>query len=257
MRILVIGDIVGQPGRRAVAGLLPELRNKYRPDLVIANGENAAHGRGITPRNVQELVQSGVDVVTSGNHIWDQKEIIPYMAASVPLLRPINYPAGAPGQGYLIQSGVLVVNLMGRTFMYNVECPFRTMDRLLAELPAPPKVIVVDFHAEASSEKVAMGWYLDGRVSAVVGTHTHVPTADARVLPKGTAFVSDIGMTGPTCSIIGNEISAVINRFLTQMPGPLPVADGPAVLSAVLVQVDETTGRGLSIKRVDQYEGDA
>ncbi len=256
MRILVIGDVVGQPGRRAVAGLLPGLRQKHRPDLVIANGENAAHGRGITPRNVDELVQSGVDVVTSGNHVWDQKEIIPYMSASVPLLRPINYPSGAPGQGYLMHSGVLVVNLMGRTFMYNVECPFRTMDRLLAELPAPPKTIVVDFHAEATSEKVAMGWYLDGRVSAVVGTHTHVPTADARVLPKGTAFVSDIGMTGPTCSIIGNEISAVINRFLTQMPGPLPVADGPAVLAAVLVEVDDATGRALKIKRVDQYEGD-
>jgi len=254
LRILAIGDIVGRPGRRAVGALLPELRHRHRPDLVIANGENAAHGRGITPRNVEELVQVGVDVVTSGNHVWDQKEIIPYMAASVPLLRPVNYPEGAPGQGYLVHGGALVVNLMGRTFMYNVECPFRTMDRLLTEIPNLPRVIIVDFHAEATSEKVAMGWYLDGRVSAVVGTHTHVPTADTKVLPKGTAYISDIGMSGPVCSIIGNEIQAVLTRFLTQMPGPLPVPDGPASVSAVLVEVDDATGRATNIQRVDQNE---
>lgn len=224
--------------------------------MVIANGENAAHGRGITARNMHELLGAGVDVVTSGNHIWDQKEIISYMEAQVPLLRPVNYPNGVPGQGYLVQDGVLVVNLMGRTFMLDVDCPFRAMDRLLAELPSVPKIVFVDFHADATSEKVAMGWYLDGRVSAVVGSHTHVPTADARVLPKGTAFVSDAGMSGPVISIIGNEIQAVLNRYLTQMPGPLPVAEGPATIGAVLVEIDDASGRALSIRRVDEFEGE-
>ncbi len=224
--------------------------------MVIANGENAANGRGITARNMHELLDAGVDVVTSGNHIWDQKEIISYMDAQVPLLRPVNYPNGVPGQGYLVQDGVLVVNLMGRTFMLDVDCPFRTMDRLLADLPSVPKIVFVDFHADATSEKVAMGWYLDGRVSAVVGSHTHVPTADARVLPKGTAFVSDAGMSGPVISIIGNEIQAVLNRYLTQMPGPLPVAEGPATIGAVLVEIDDASGRALSIRRVDEFEGE-
>ena len=224
--------------------------------MVIANGENAANGRGITARNMHELLDAGVDVVTSGNHIWDQKEIISYMDAQVPLLRPVNYPNGVPGQGYLVQDGVLVVNLMGRTFMLDVDCPFRTMDRLLAELPSVPKIVFVDFHADATSEKVAMGWYLDGRVSAVVGSHTHVPTADARVLPKGTAFISDAGMSGPVISIIGNEIQAVLNRYLTQMPGPLPVAEGPATIGAVLVEIDDASGRALSIRRVDEFEGE-
>ena len=224
--------------------------------MVIANGENAANGRGITARNMHELLDAGVDVVTSGNHIWDQKEIISYMDAQVPLLRPVNYPNGVPGQGYLVQDGVLVVNLMGRTFMLDVDCPFRTMDRLLADLPSVPKIVFVDFHADATSEKVAMGWYLDGRVSAVVGSHTHVPTADARVLPKGTAFISDAGMSGPVISIIGNEIQAVLNRYLTQMPGPLPVAEGPATIGAVLVEIDDASGRALSIRRVDEFEGE-
>ena len=256
LKILFIGDIVGSPGRRAVCGLLPGMRQRHQADMVIANGENAAHGRGITARNMHELLGAGVDVVTSGNHIWDQKEIISYMDAQVPLLRPVNYPNGVPGQGYLVQDGVLVVNLMGRTFMLDVDCPFRTMDRLLAELPSVPKIVFVDFHADATSEKVAMGWYLDGRVSAVVGSHTHVPTADARVLPKGTAFISDAGMSGPVISIIGNEIQAVLNRYLTQMPGPLPVAEGPATIGAVLVEIDDASGRALSIRRVDEFEGE-
>lgn len=233
---------------------LPELRREYEIDLVIANGENAAHGRGITPKIAQELLNAGVDVLTSGNHIWDQKEILPALDSDMPLLRPINYPEGCPGRGYLIHEGVLVVNLMGRTFMYNVDDPFRSMDRLLANLPDVPPVICVDFHADASSEKVAMGWYLDGRVSAVVGSHSHVPTADAWVMPGGTAYVSDLGMSGPKFSIIGNTIDSVLTRFLTQMPGKLPVAEGPAVVGCVVVDVDPSTGRANSIRRTDREE---
>lgn len=248
----MIGDIVGRPGRDTVQELLPELRQKYDIDMVIANGENIAHGRGITPRLAEDLLEMGVDVITSGNHIWDQKEIIPHMDSSLPLLRPLNYPAGTPGRGYLVHSDVLVVNLMGRAFMADLDCPFRAMDSLLASLPEAPKTIFVDFHAEATSEKVAMGWYLDGRVSAVVGTHTHVPTADARVLPKSTAYVSDVGMTGPSHSVIGVEIDAVIARFLTQMPHALPVANGPTVLNSVLLNIDETTGRAKNIQRIDR-----
>ena len=254
MKVLMIGDIVGRPGRRAVCEILPGLRRKHGIDLVIANGENAAHGRGITPRIMQELVDAGIDVVTSGNHIWDQKEIIPYIEAEVPLLRPYNYPSGVPGRGYVVHNGVLVVNLMGRAFMTDLDCPFRAMDKLLEEASGFPRTIIVDFHAEATSEKVAMGWYLDGRVSAVLGTHIHVPTADTRLLPKGTAYVTDVGMTAATCSVIGNEIDAVLSRFLTGMPGPLPVAEGPAVVGAVLLEFDEATGRAVKIERFDQEE---
>ncbi|MBI2887793.1 MAG: TIGR00282 family metallophosphoesterase [Chloroflexi bacterium] len=252
MNILFIGDIVGHPGRRIVKHFLPILRREYHLDLVIANGENAAHGRGITPKIAEELLDAGVDVLTSGNHVWDQKEILPHMDSSLPLLRPLNYPQGVPGRGSLIHSEVLVVNLMGRTFMADLDCPFRTMDKFLATLVDPPKVIFVDFHAEATSEKVAMGWYLDGRVSVVVGTHTHVPTADPRLLPKATAVVTDVGMAGPSRSVIGNEIEAVLARFLTQMPHALPVADGPTVLNSVLVEVDASTGRAKSIVRIDR-----
>ena len=254
MNILFIGDIVGQPGRRAVKHFLPRLRREYEVDLVVANAENAAHGRGLTPKLVDELLNLGIDVLTSGNHIWDQKEIIPIMDSDLPLLRPINYPEGVPGRGYLVHEGVLVVNLMGRTFMYNIDCPFRAMDRLLATMPDVPPVVLVDFHADATSEKVAMGWYLDGRVSAVVGTHSHVPTADPWVLPGGTAYVSDLGMTGPKHSVIGVKTEAVIERFLTQMPNKFEVAEGPAVMGCVVVEVDSTTGRAQGIRRTDREE---
>ena len=254
MNILFIGDIVGSPGRRAVKHFLPELRREYEVDLVVANAENAAHGRGLTPKLAEELLDAGIDVLTSGNHIWDEKSIIPAMETDLPLLRPINYPEGVPGRGYLIQDDVLIVNVMGRTFMADLDDPFRAMDRLLNTLPDVPPVVCVDFHADATSEKVAMGWYLDGRVSSVVGTHSHVPTADAWVLPNGTAYVSDLGMTGPKYSVIGVQTEAVLQRFLTQMPNKFPVAEGPAVLGAVVVDIDPLSGKARSIKRVDREE---
>jgi metallophosphoesterase (TIGR00282 family) len=206
--ILAIGDLVGKPGRKAISQLLPGLRQQYGLDLVIANAENAAGGVGLTLATAKELLGGGVDVLTSGNHIWAQKEIIPYLDSDMPILRPLNYPPGVPGKGYLVIKGVAVVNLMGRVFIGDFDCPFRAMDQLLAKLE--PKIIIVDFHAEATSEKVAMGRYLDGRVSAVLGTHTHVGTIDAQLLPKGTAYVSDIGMTGPIDSVIGDDVEAVI-----------------------------------------------
>lgn len=251
MRVLMVGDVIGRPGRRAVRHLLPGLRQEYQIDLVIANGENTAGGFGLTMPTAQELFNAGVDVLTSGNHIWDQKEIIPYLDTDVPILRPLNYPPGVPGKGFLIWEGALIINTMGRTFMAPLDCPFRAVDRLLAELPEAPPVIIVDFHAEASSEKVAMGWYLDGKVSAVLGTHTHVPTSDAKILAKGTAHITDVGMTGPKNSIIGDEPQAVLKRFLTQMPGRLPVAEGTVIFSSVLVDIAEG-GKARSILRIDR-----
>ena len=253
MNVLLIGDVMGKPGRKVVAVLLPELRKELRLDLVVANGENAAAGRGLTERTAQDLFDAGVDVITSGNHIWDQKEVIPLLDQEAPILRPINYPPGAPGRGVLTQKGVTVLNLQGRTFMPGIDCPFRAADAALAELP-DGAVILVDMHAEATSEKQAMGRYLDGRVAAVAGTHTHVATADAWVLPGGTAYVTDLGMCGPKESIIGNEIDAVLERFLSAMPTRLPVAEKSRTLqfNSVLVEVDETTGRARAIERVDR-----
>jgi hypothetical protein len=250
MLILAIGDIIGKPGRWAVRELLPRLRQEYGVDLVIANGENAAGGIGLTPDTAQELLAAGVDVLTSGNHIWAQKEIIPYLDGEMPILRPLNYPPGVPGRGYIVRNGALAVNLIGRTFMSNLDCPFRGMDQLLAELKPKPPVIIVDFHAEATSEKVAMGRYLDGRVSAVLGTHTHVGTIDAQVLPQGTAYVTDIGMTGPMDSIIGDDAEMVLQRFLTALPHRLSVGTGKVMLNAILVKVDDKSGRAVSIERL-------
>jgi len=246
--ILAIGDLVGKPGRKAISQLLPGLRQQYGLDLVIANAENAAGGRGLTPDTAKELLDSGVDVLTSGNHIWAQKEIIPHLDGDMPILRPLNYPAGVPGKGYLVIKGVAVVNLMGRVFIGDFDCPFRAMDQLLARLE--PKIIIVDFHAEATSEKVAMGRYLDGRVSAVLGTHTHVGTIDAQLLPKGTAYVSDIGMSGPIDSVIGDDTEDVLQRFLTQMPHRLGVGKGKVAFNAIMVGVDDKTGKATSIERV-------
>jgi hypothetical protein len=250
VRILAIGDLVGRPGRQAISQLLPGLRQQYKLDLVIANAENVAGGVGITPDTARELLKDGVDVLTSGNHIWAQKEIIPFLDSDMPILRPLNYPPGVPGRGYLAAKGVAVVNLMGRTFIGDFDCPFRAMDQLLARITE--KIIIVDFHAEATSEKVAMGRYLDGRVSAVLGTHTHVGTIDAQVLPKGTAYVTDIGMTGPIDSVIGDDTEAVIQRFLTKIPHHLGVGRGKTVLNAILVGVDDETGRATSIERISR-----
>jgi metallophosphoesterase (TIGR00282 family) len=248
----MIGDVIGRPGRRAVEALVPGLRREYGIDLVIANGENAAGGLGLTKATAEELLQAGVDVITSGNHIWDQKEILPALDSELAIVRPLNYPPGVPGRGYWIGGQALVVNLLGRTFMGSFDCPFRAMDQLLEELTGRPPVIIIDFHGEATSEKAALGWYLDGRVSAVLGTHTHVGTVDARLLPKGTAYITDVGMTGPQDSIIGDDTEAVIRRFLTQLPHRLSVGKGGVILNSVLVEVEESTGRAKSISRIDK-----
>jgi len=252
MLLLMIGDIIGKPGRRAVNKLLPAISQQYGVDLVIANAENIAGGIGVTLNTAEELLGAGVHVLTSGNHIWAEKEIIPYLDGGMPLLRPLNYPPGVPGRGYLISGQVMVVNLIGRTFMSSFDCPFRAMDRLLDELESKPPVIIVDFHAEATSEKMALGRYLDGRVSAVLGTHTHVGTIDTQLLPRGTAYVTDIGMTGPIDSVIGDDVEAVTRRFLTMIPHRLSVGKGRVVLNAVLVEVDEASGRAVSIDRISQ-----
>ena len=250
MLVLMIGDVIGRPGRRAVSKLLPGIIKEYGVDLVVANAENIAGGIGVTVATAQELLKSGVDVLTSGNHIWAEKEIIPHLDSELPLLRPLNYPPGVPGRGYLRHGQVLVVNLIGRTFIGNFDCPFRTMDKLLDELGDRPPVIIVDFHAEATSEKIALGRYLDGRVSAVLGTHTHVGTIDTKVLPQGTAYVTDVGMTGPLDSVIGDDIQAVTNRFLTMIAHRLAVGKGRVELNAVLVTVAEDNGRALGIERI-------
>ncbi|MBF8267408.1 MAG: hypothetical protein HW388_916 [Dehalococcoidia bacterium] len=252
MRVLMVGDVIGRPGRRAVKALLPGLREEHGIDLVVANGENAAAGFGLTIEVAQELFDSGVDVISSGNHIWDQKEIIPYLDEDVPILRPLNYPPAAPGKGYAMVGGALVVSLIGRVFVGTCDCPFRAMDALLDSPSWDTRVILVDFHAEATSEKMAMGWYLDGRVSAVMGTHTHVGTVDTRVLPRGTAYVTDLGMVGPRDSVIGTTIEDVLERFLTQTPKRLTVADGPVTFNSVMVEIDESTGKATSITRVDR-----
>ena len=253
MRILMIGDVIGKPGRQAIKALLPEVRREYGIDMVIANGENTAGGFGITSDTAYELLDNGVDVLTSGNHIWDQKEIIPSMDEGLPLIRPANYP-NAPGRGFLFHDGVMVLNLMGRVFMPPLDCPFRTADTILKGVKSGenPKIIIVDFHAEATSEKQGLGWYLDGRVSAVLGTHTHVGTVDAKILPRGTGYLTDVGMTGPINSVIGSEVDAVLERFLTGMPQRLNVANGPVTMNSVLLDIDPDTGQATAIQRIDR-----
>jgi len=252
VRVLMIGDVIGKPGRKAVGSLVPGLRVEYDLDLVIANAENAAGGKGLTLETAQALLQSGVDVLTSGNHIWAQKGIIPHLDAELPILRPLNYPPGAPGRGCLIMGQVMVVNLLGRTFMGNLDCPFRAVDEVLSGFVNRPPAVIVDFHAEATSEKGALGRYLDGRVSAVLGTHTHVGTIDAWLLPHGTAFVTDVGMVGPIDAVIGDDTESVIGRFLTQMPHRLAVGKGNVWFNSVLLEIDENTGKAKSITRLDR-----
>jgi metallophosphoesterase (TIGR00282 family) len=257
MKILFIGDIFGHPGRRSVKETLPKLLEEFSPELVLANGENAAGGFGITPPLVEELLDQGIAVLTSGNHIWDKKEIFPYLREHQDgrLLRPANYPGEAPGQGLYVGrtregTGYAVMNLQGRVFMPSIECPFRTADALLAQIPAEVKIRVVDMHAEATSEKVAMGWYLNGRVTAVLGTHTHVPTADETVLSEGTAYLTDLGMTGPYDSVIGITKQQVIEKFLSQLPARFEVAKSDVRFSAALIEADPATGRATSIQRI-------
>jgi len=252
LKILVMGDVIGKPGREAVKEILPRLRDEYGITLAIANGENAAGGIGLTPGTAQELFDSGIDVITTGNHVWAHHEVIPYLDSDAAVIRPLNYPPMTPGRGYWIKDNIMVVNIIGRTFVGDFDCPFRAMDKLLGELDKKPAVIIVDFHAEATSEKVAMGRYLDGRVSAVLGTHTHVGTIDACILPKGTAFVTEIGMVGPINSVIGVEVSAVIDRFLTQIPKRFSVAKGQVSFDAIVVEATNDSGKAIDIKRVRQ-----
>jgi 2',3'-cyclic-nucleotide 2'-phosphodiesterase len=260
MRILFVGDIFGRPGRTIVKDRLPGLVKQHAIDLIIANGENAAAGFGITPPLAEDLFDLGIDVITTGNHIWDKREIVDYFTSADGdqhnparrLLRPANYPPDMPGWGlYEGKKGNVayaVINLQGRVFMAANDDPFRTMDRLLPQIQA--KIIFVDIHAEATSEKISMGWYLDGRVTAVVGTHTHIPTADERVLPGGTAYITDVGMSGPYESVIGVQKELVIGRFLTNMPARFEPASGDPRLCAVVIECDPATGRANQIERV-------
>ncbi|MBN1857121.1 MAG: YmdB family metallophosphoesterase [Dehalococcoidia bacterium] len=250
MKVLAIGDVIGKPGRRALAGVLPRIRHQYAVDFVVMNGENLAGGLGVTHSTLAESFAAGVDVVTSGNHVWHHKEIYAALDNDQPIVRPLNYPPAAPGRGFHLVGGLLVVNLIGRTFMANYDCPFRTMDALLEDLPGGTEAVLVDFHAEATSEKVALGRYLDGRVAAVFGTHTHVGTIDSRILPRGTAYVTDIGMSGPIESVIGDDIDMVIERFLTQIPERLSVGKGAVEFNAMLVTIDETSGLATGLERI-------
>jgi metallophosphoesterase (TIGR00282 family) len=260
MKILFFGDIIGKIGRKALKKTLPDLKKEYEVDLVIANAENIAHGFGVTSKTLNEMIECGVDVFTSGNHIWDKDEAVDiFKAKKINLIRPANYPPGTPGVGYKIieisTKRLLVVNLIGRVFLReNFDCPFRKLDSILEENKNERlNGIIVDFHAEATSEKVALGYYADGRISAVVGTHTHVPTADERILPKGTAHISDVGMVGAKNSIIGDKTEDIIKRFIYQMPYPFePIEEGTCQINAVLIEIDSKTGKAIKIERIDR-----
>ncbi len=255
MKVLFIGDIVGKAGRMALKGLLPNLVDKYKIDLVIANGENIAGGFGLTEKTVEEIINYGVQIITTGNHVWDKKESIPYISKEHRILRPLNYPPGVPGYGSIIHTlpngiKVGVVNLSGRVFMSPIDCPFRTGIEEIKKLRETTKVIIVDFHAEATSEKIAFGYFVDGKVSAVIGTHTHVQTADEKILSNGTAYITDVGMTGPAVSVIGIEKEQIIERFLLHMPMKFETGTGEAILSAAVVEINKDTGKALAIQRI-------
>src|SRR5262249_45652260 len=254
LTVICVGDVFVEPGRKAVQVLLPRLRKQHEADLTIVNVENSAAGFGVTPLIARAFLEQGVDVMTSGNHIWDKKEIIEYIVKENLLLRPANFPPGAPGAGSIVVKAgphrVAVLNLMGRVFLPSLDCPFRKADDAIPHLRQETAIIIVDMHAEATSESQAMGWYLDGRVSAVVGTHRHVQTADERILPKGTAYITDLGMTGPTDSIIGVDPAIALQRFVSQMPNRFEPAKGPVALPGAGIRIGPETGRGLSMDRV-------
>jgi metallophosphoesterase (TIGR00282 family) len=260
MRILFFGDIVGRPGREALKEILPKWKKEYQPDLVVANGENLAHGKGITEKSLQEILELGVDLVTSGDHIWDQKGVAVLLEdKEIPILRPANFPECVPGQGCRVvevrTKKILVINLIGRVFMHEqYDDPFRKADQILEEVGEEINGIIVDWHAEATSEKVCLGWYLDGRVSAVLGTHTHIPTADARILPKGTAYISDVGMVGVRDSSLGMDKEMAIKRFLTQMNQKLEVAKGSVEVNAVILELDNQ-GQAKKIEKLQKIVG--
>lgn len=260
MRILFIGDIVGEPGRHVIKELLPAIVRKQRIDFVTVNAENVAGGSGVTPSLADELFGYGIDTITSGDHIWKRKEILDYIQTEKRLLRPANYPPGTPGFGStVVESGlgtkVGVINLQGRVFMQPLECPFRTAKQEVDKIKDRTRVIVVDMHAEATSEKIALGYFLDGIVSAVIGTHTHVQTADEKILPGGTAFISDAGMTGAFDGVIGRKKEQILARFLTQMPAKFEMAEGDIQLHGVIIDIDEKTGRANSIRRIQEKLG--
>jgi metallophosphoesterase (TIGR00282 family) len=254
-RILFVADVFGRPGRKAVSELLPGLRAEHDVHLTIVNGENSAGGFGITAATVRELKAAGADVITTGNHVWDQKQFVDEIGTLDHVLRPYNFPPGAPGTGAVVVSAggedVLVMNLQGRIFLPDLDDPFRAADAILAAHPEQ-RIVFCDMHAEATSEKTAMGWHLDGRASAVVGTHTHIPTADARVLPGGTAYVTDVGMVGPRDSVIGVQKEAALRRFLTGMPHRFETAPGVVTFNSVVVTITRRTGRATSIQRIDR-----
>ena len=257
LNVLFLGDVVGEPGRNAVIARLPELKQRYSLDFIVVNGENAAGGRGITGKISIDLLRAGASVITTGDHIWDQKDIIAFLALEPRLLRPLNYPAGAPGSGSIVletaKGKIGVINAQARTFMQPIlENPFRTVAAAVSEMQTETKNIVVDIHGETTSEKIAIGRFLDGKVSAVIGTHTHVQTADEQIFPGGTAFLCDAGMCGPVNSILGRAIDPIVNRFVSNMPAAFPVAGGEVRLRGALIEIDENTGRALSIRRVDE-----
>ncbi len=258
MNILCIGDIVGKPGRVAIEEALPSLKKEFQIDFVVVNAENAAGGAGLTSKISQELLKAGCDVLTLGDHVWDQKELEGYLDQTDAVIRPANFPEGTPGRGWCVQktaSGqkVGVVNLLGRVFMrYHLECPFRTLERIIEQIRKETPVVIVDMHAEATSEKVALGHFVDGRVSVVFGTHTHIQTADEKVLPKGTAYITDLGMTGPYDSVIGQRKEDIIKRFLTSMPAKFQVAENDVIVHGVVIKVDDKTGRAQRIARVQK-----
>lgn len=255
MNILFIGDIVGKPGRRALREKLPSLIDRWQIDFIIANVENAAGGFGITESVAEEIFTLGINVLTSGNHIWDKKESIPFISRERRLLRPANYPANVPGRGSIITETptgekVGVLNLAGRVFMNTLDCPFMTAERELPQLKEEASVIIIDFHAEATSEKSAFGWFMDGKVSAVIGTHTHVQTADEKILPGGTAYITDVGMTGPVNSIIGVKKELIITKFITQVPVRFETAKGASMVSGVFLSIQAAEGKAIAIERI-------
>jgi len=257
MRILLIGDIVGSPGRDAVKKIVPKLRREKSVDFVIANAENVAGGSGLTPETVDELFQNKVDVITSGDHVWKKKELYDKLSKDKRILRPANYPQTSPGSGMGIFSAgsgkkLAAINLLGRVFMDPVDCPFTAAEREIEKINRETRIILVDMHAEATSEKIAMGRFLDGRVSVVFGTHTHVQTADEKIFPQGTAYITDLGMTGPQDSVIGRRVDAIVEHFLTLMPKKFEVADKDVELQGAIVNIDDESGRALSIERVKE-----
>jgi metallophosphoesterase (TIGR00282 family) len=257
LTVLFLGDVVGEPGRTAVIARLPELKSKHALDFIIVNGENAAGGRGITGKITIDLLRAGVSVITTGDHIWDQKEILSFIDTEPRLLRPVNYPKGAPGSGSIVlesaKGKIGVINVQARTFMQPIlENPFHAVEAAVTRMRKETPNIVVDVHGETTSEKIAMGRFLDGKVSAVIGTHTHVQTADEQIFPGGTAFMCDAGMSGPVNSILGRAIDPILNRFISNLPASFPVADGEVRLRGALIEIDETTGRAVHIIRVDE-----